>query len=43
MLGIEWVNYLAGYQLGEKDKELRIIEYAGSSYVGDLEIKKSTT
>lgn len=40
-LDIEWGNNFAGYQLGGRYGELRIVKYANSNYAGNLEDKKS--
>ena len=42
-LGIEWGNDSAGHRAGEKYGEMGVLEYADSSYAGDIEDRKSIT
>ena len=42
-LGIKWGNNPAGHRLGGKYRELEVVGYADSSYVSDLQDKKSIT
>ena len=40
-LGIEWENDPASHRIGEKYGEIGVVEYADSSYTGDIKDRKS--
>lgn len=42
-LGIKWGNNLAGHRSGERYGKLGMVEYADSSYAGNLKNRKSIT
>ena len=39
-LGIKWENNLIGHKVGEKYRVMDVVEYADSSYAGNIEDRK---